>query len=125
MNTDLHKAMDKILQTAIDGNVPQSEMPKILLILSDMQFDSCTSHDDSAMEMIERKYSEAGYEVPKIVFWNLNSKDNAPVKFDKSGTALVSGFSPSIVKAVLAGDMEEFTPEAIMMKAVMNERYDF
>ena len=125
MNTDLHKAMDKILRTAIDGNVPQSEMPKILLILSDMQFDSCARHDDSAMEMIERKYSEAGYEVPKIVFWNLNSKDNAPVKFDKSGTALVSGFSPSIVKAVLAGDMEEFTPEAIMMKTIMNERYDF
>jgi hypothetical protein len=100
-------------------------MPKILLILSDMQFDSCTSHDDSAMEMIERKYSEAGYEVPKIVFWNLNSKDNAPVKFDKSGTALVSGFSPSIVKAVLAGDMEEFTPEAIMNKTIMNERYAF
>ena len=125
MYTDLHKAMDKILQTAIDGNVPQSEMPKILLILSDMQFDSCTSHDDSAMEMIERKYIHHAYNVPKIVFWNLNSKDNAPVKFDKSGTALVSGFSPSIVKAVLAGDMEEFTPEAIMMKAVMNERYNF
>jgi len=125
MNTDLHKAMDKILQTAIDGNVPQSEMPKILLILSDMQFDSCTSHDDSAMQMIERRYSDAGYDVPKIVFWNLNSKDNAPVKFDKSGTALVSGFSPSIVKAVLAGDMEDFTPEAIMNKTIMNERYAF
>ena len=125
MNTDLHKAIYKILSVAVAGNVPQSEMPKILLILSDMQFDSCTSHDDSAMEMIERKYSEAGYEVPKIVFWNLNSKDNAPVKFDKSGTALVSGFSPSIVKAVLAGDMEEFTPEAIMNKTIMNERYAF
>lgn len=125
MNTDLYKAMDKILGVALAANVPQSEMPKILLILSDMQFDSCTSYDDSVMEMIERRYSEAGYEVPKIVFWNLNSKDNAPVKFDKSGTALVSGFSPSIVKAVLAGDMEDFTPEAIMNKTIMNERYDF
>ena len=125
MNTDLHKALDKILQTAIDGNVPQSEMPKILLILSDMQFDSCTSHDDSAMEMIERKYIRHAYNVPKIVFWNLNSSDNAPVKFDKSGTALVSGFSPSIVKAILAGDMEDFTPEAIMNKTIMNERYNF
>jgi len=125
MNTDLHKAMDKILRTAIDGNVPQSEMPKILLILSDMQFDSCATYDDSAMQMIERKYAESGYDVPKIVFWNLNSKDNAPVKFDKSGTALVSGFSPSIVKAVLAGDMEDFTPEAIMNKTIMNERYSF
>ena len=125
MNTDLYKAMDKILGVALAANVPQSEMPKILLILSDMQFDSCTSYDDSVMEMIERRYSEAGYEVPKIVFWNLNSKDNAPVKFDKSGTALVSGFSPSIVKAVLAGDMEDFTPEVIMNKTIMNERYDF
>jgi hypothetical protein len=125
MNTDLHKAIHKILSVAVSGNVPQSEMPKILLILSDMQFDSCTSHDDSAMEMIERKYAESGYEVPKIIFWNLNSKDNAPVKFDKSGTALVSGFSPSIVKAVLAGDMEDFTPEAIMNKTIMNERYSF
>jgi hypothetical protein len=125
MNTDLHKAIHKILVVAVAGNVPQSEMPKILLILSDMQFDSCTNYDDSAMEMIERKYAEFGYEVPKIVFWNLNSKDNAPVKFDKSGTALVSGFSPSIVKAVLAGDMEDFTPEAIMNKTIMNERYAF
>ena len=125
MNTDLHKAISKILGVALAANVPQSEMPKILLILSDMQFDSCTSYDDSVMEMIERRYSEAGYEVPKIVFWNLNSKDNAPVKFDKSGTALVSGFSPSIVKAVLAGDMEDFTPEAIMNKTIMNERYAF
>jgi len=125
MNTDLHKAIHKILGVAVAGDVPQSEMPKILLILSDMQFDSCATYDDSGIEMIERKYAESGYEVPKIVFWNLNSNDNVPVKFDKNGTALVSGFSPSILKAVLAGGMEEFTPEAIMMKAVMNERYTF
>ena len=125
MNTDLYKAIHKILGVAVAGDVPQSEMPKILLILSDMQFDSCATYDDSGIEMIERKYAESGYEVPKIVFWNLNSNDNVPVKFDKNGTALVSGFSPSILKAVLAGGMEEFTPEAIMMKAVMNERYNF
>ena len=123
MNTDLHKAMDKILSTAVKGGVPQEEMPNMLLILSDMQFDQCTRFDDSAMQMIERKYSEAGYAVPKIVFWNLNAYDNVPVKYDKRGAALVSGFSPSIVKAVLNGNTEQFTPEAIMLQTIMVDRY--
>lgn len=124
MNTDLVKAMDKILKTAVEGNVPQEEMPQILLILSDMQFDQCAKFDDSAMKMIERKFEGAGYTVPKIVFWNLNSKDNVPVKYDQRGAALVSGFSPAIMKAVLSGDTEQFTPEGVMMKAIMVPRYD-
>lgn len=123
MNTNLNKAIGKILKVAVEGKVPQEEMPKMLLILSDMQFDQCARFDDSAMEMIARKYENAGYEVPTIVFWNLNANDNVPVKYDQIGAALVSGFSPSIVKAVLAGNTEEFTPEAIMMKTVMVDRY--
>jgi hypothetical protein len=125
MNTNLHRALDKILRTAIEGNVPQSEMPNVLLILSDMQFDQCTRHDDSAMEMIKRKYTEAGYNAPNIVFWNLNAHDNVPVKYDTRGAALVSGFSPSIVKAVLQAEMDNFTPEAIMLQTIMNPRYDY
>jgi hypothetical protein len=57
------------------------------------------------------------------VFWNLNASDNVPVKSDKSGAALISGFSPAIVKAVLSADTSEFTPEAIMLKAIMVDRY--
>jgi hypothetical protein len=123
MNTNLHKAFDKILSTAVNGQVPEAEMPKVLLILSDMQFDACARHDDSAIEMIARKYEAAGYEMPKVVFWNLAASGNAPVKFDKSGTALVSGFSPSIVKAVLDADFDCFTPEAIMNKTIMQDKY--
>ena len=124
MNTDLVKAMDKILKVAKEGGVPQSEMPQMLLILSDMQFDQCARFDDSAMQMIARKFEAAGYEMPKIVFWNLNAHDNVPVKYDARGVALVSGFSPVIMKAVLSGDTDQFTPESIMMKAVMVPRYD-
>lgn len=124
MNTDLVKAMDKILKTAVQGGVPQEEMPEMLLIMSDMQFDQCARFDDSAMKMIARKFEAAGYELPKIVFWNLNAHDNVPVKYDTRGVALVSGFSPSIMKAVLAADMETFTPDAIMRKAIMIPRYD-
>jgi hypothetical protein len=76
------------------------------------------------MKMIERKFNEAGYDLPKIVFWNLNAYDNVPVKYDTRGVALVSGFSPAIMKAVLAGDTEQFTPESIMMKTIMVPRYD-
>jgi hypothetical protein len=124
MNTDLNKAFAKILDVAVKGNVPQEEMPEMVLILSDMQFDQCVSHDDSAIQMIARKYQEAGYTLPKVVFWNLNaSYGNSPVKFDKTGTALVSGFSPAIVKPLLSGDLETFTPENVMLKTIMSERY--
>lgn len=123
MSTDLHKAMEKILSVAVKGNVPQSDMPAMLLILSDMQFNQCARYDDTAMQMIERKFTDAGYTVPQIVFWNLNSSSNVPVKADKTGAALVSGFSPSIMTALLGADLDQFTPEGIMLKTVMVERY--
>jgi hypothetical protein len=124
MDTNLHKAFAKMLDVAVKGNVPQDEMPEVLLILSDMQFNACVTHDDSAIEMIARKYRDAGYEMPKVVFWNLNAAyGNTPVAFDKSGTALVSGFSPAIVKPLLSGDLDGFTPEAVMLKTIMDDRY--
>lgn len=121
MNTNLHAAFEEILRIAVKGGVNASDMPKTLLILSDMQFDQCVSFDDSAHQMIMRKYKEAGYEVPNIVFWNLNSKDNVPVKFDKRGTALVSGFSPAVMKGVLTGT--NMTPYGIMLATVDVPRY--
>lgn len=123
MNTNLHAAFNKILDVALKGKVPQEEMPQTLLIMSDMQFDACVKQDDSAIEMIRNKYEEAGYQMPNVVFWNLNAKDNVPVKFNERGVALVSGFSPSILKAVLSGDMENLTPVGVMMKTLMVDRY--
>jgi len=125
MNTNIVAAMDKILRTAINGNVPQEDMPKMLLILSDMQFDQCARFDHSALESFRHQFTKAGYEMPKIVFWNLNSHDNVPVKENENGVALVSGFSPSILKSVLSADLEQFTPEAMMMKTIMSDRYGF
>jgi hypothetical protein len=123
MSTDLHAAMSKILDVAVKSNVPASDMPAMLLILSDMQFNHCARFDDTAMQMIERKFADAGYTVPQVVFWNLNSSDNVPVKADKTGAALVSGFSPSIMTALLSADLDQFTPEGIMLKTVMSDRY--
>jgi len=129
MNTNLHAAFDEILKIAVKGKVAEKDMPQMMLILSDMQFDSCTKYDDSAMQMIKRKYKDAGYNVPKIVFWNVSmygkENGNTPVKFDERGTAHVSGFSPAIMKSVLANDLEDFTPYNVMVKALMNDRYAY
>ena len=124
MSTNLHAALDKVLSTAIKGNVPEEDMPSMLLIMSDMQFNQCISFDDSAMQMMQRKYKDAGYEMPQVVFWNIRAGSNVPVSADASGVALVSGFSPAILSAVLAADMDDFTPHGIMMKALSNPRYD-
>lgn len=123
ITTDLIQAMKLILSTALTGNVDQKDMPKMLVILSDMQFDECARFDDSAMEAIRRGFGECGYTVPAIVFWNLCSYDNVPVKYNENGVALVSGFSPSIMKSILECDMEKMTPEAIMLNTVMVDRY--
>lgn len=124
MNTNLHLVFDKILDVAVGAGVPQSDMPRILLILSDMQFDQCIEYDDSAIEMIRRKYNAAGYEVPQVVFWNLSGSNNVPVKSTDSGVALVSGFSPSIMTSILSADIYKFTPEYIMMSTIMKDRYE-
>ena len=124
MNTDLNKAFNKILKTAIEGKVSQEEMPKVLLILSDMQIDS-TGYNETTFEMIARQYNASEYTLPQIVFWNLLNRDNVPVKFDTNGTALVSGYSPSVLKAILKNDMEEFTPENIMLQTVCVPRYNY
>jgi hypothetical protein len=125
MSTNLEAAFDLILRTAINGNVPPEEMPSAVLILSDMQFNRCVSNSDhTAMKMIEQKFRNAGYEAPQVVFWNLNAYENVPVSHDKSGAALVSGFSPAILKSVLATDFDRFSPENVMLETIMNPRYD-
>lgn len=136
MSTDLEKALTKILNLAVQNRVPAEEMPTALLIMSDMQFNQCIGsgsdywnpkprNDSRAIEMIRDKYEAAGYKAPAVIFWNLNSSGNVPVSYDESGTALVSGFSPAIMKSVLSADFENMTPEGIMRKTVMVEKYDF
>lgn len=126
MSTDVQAVFKLILTSATKHKVAQKEMPTKILILSDMEFDQCVHNGTSvsAMDMIEKEYAAAGYKVPQVVFWNLKGRSgNSPVTYNKVGAALVSGFSPSIVKSVLGA--EEMTPISIMLKTVMCERYDF
>lgn len=123
-NTNLGRAFNLILNKAIAGNVPQSEMPTMMVIFSDMEFDRAdSSWNHSAQQMIENKFSSAGYTVPKIVYWNLASRGdkNKPVHFDKNGTALVSGFSPALLTNLLSG--KDTSPYTMMMSVIDSERY--
>ena len=131
MNTDLEAVFKLILAKAKQSNVPENEMPTMIMILSDMQFDAATragwggssTWNPTAQQMIEREYADAGYTMPKIVYWNLNSRNtDSPVHFDKAGTALVSGFSGSLLKNLLGG--KDLSPISMMLSVVESERYN-
>ena len=123
-STNLTSSFNLILNKAVESSVPVEEMPTMLIIFSDMEFDSTDrGWNETAQQMIERKYAAAGYTMPKIVYWNLASRGdkNKPVHFDKSGTSLVSGFSPSLLTNLLSG--KDITPLSMMMSVVDGERY--
>ena len=131
MSTDLQATFKLILDQAVKHNVSESEMPTKVLILSDMEFDEAisdnydkvTDWNPTAQEMIKGMYEEAGYKMPGIVYWNIQSRqDNVPTRFDEMGTALVSGFSPSIMKSILS--CEELTPYKMMMETIGSARYE-
>ena len=137
MSTNLEKAYKLILDQAVKHNISQEEMPTQILVLSDMEFNQATNQREeilgwgeqdkntwnpTAQEMVEKMFTDAGYKVPNIIYWNIQSRNgNVPVRFDKSGTALISGFSPSIMTSLLGG--VEMSPVSIMMETIGKERY--
>ena len=126
-DTNIESAFRSILQLAKQNNLPAEEMPKYLLVLSDMEFNPAWAGGVSlgAFDLAKSMFTAAGYELPKLVWWNLNARPdatgNSPVRFDQRGTAMVSGFSPSIMKSILAA--KNFTPRDIMLETVITERY--
>jgi hypothetical protein len=123
MSTDLDKAMQLILDTAVKNKVPQSDLPEFLIILSDMQFNAGSFGSKAASKRIVNSFKEAGYKAPNIIWWNLNSSyGTVPIGSNKEGMILASGFSPAIMKNILSG---EVTPIKIMLNTIMNERYSW
>ena len=124
MTTNIQKAFEVILNKAVQANVPQDEMPTMILILSDMEFDRADSGYEGmgVQNMISKMYQNKGYEMPKIVYWNIKSRNaNVPVQFNTNGTALVSGFSPALMKSMVSGS--GLNPMSMMMNVIGTERY--
>lgn len=122
-NTNIEAVFNLILMTAVKNNMTQDELPQNILILSDMEFDSCAViNGKSLFNNISNKYKEHGYKLPRLVFWNLCSRTGTiPVKENELGVALVSGFSPTIVKMVLSNELD---PYKCLVKQLNNPRYD-
>ena len=157
--TDLHAVFVRLLlPLAVKHQVPREEMVKRLFVFSDMQFDQATGAWRENVEgwetnhdAIERAYAEAGYDVPEIVYWNLaNRLETMPVEAERKGVALMSGFSPAMMKVFMGEDADaeeamdddmvmvdeqgeeikpspqkqEMTPLSIMKKALGMASYD-
>lgn len=124
-STDLYAAMELVLSHAIKNNVAKEDMPEFLLVISDMEFNSCVRNNKTNFQNIQDMYAASEYKLPKVVFWNVNARNaQYPVTAKDNNTASVSGYSPSIMKAILSDKLENFTPESVMLETIMAPRYD-
>lgn len=137
-NTNIEAVFDLILTTAINNHMEQEELPQNILIVSDMEFDSCATcgrptnrrgwgytsprPTTRLFDEIAERYKNAGYKLPRLVFWNVNSRTGTiPVKENDMGVALVSGFSVNIVKMVMSGQLD---PYECLLETLNTERYE-
>jgi len=124
-STNLEAVFSLILSRGKTCKLRQEDMPKRLFIISDMQFNSATSvygQPQTNMERINEMYASSGYTRPQIVFWNVNgSSTDFPCTKDENGTVLISGFSPSILKAILNG--KEFSTVSVLRESLDDARY--
>ena len=114
-NTDIEATFDLILDTAVKNHLPQDELPSSCLIISDMQFDQATNHDDNTtvIESCRQKFVALGYIMPRLIFWNVSvyAHNTIPLQVHPSGIILVSGFSKSMVDMVVS---RELNPETAL-----------
>ena len=123
-NTNIYRTMKLVLTTAILNNMEQGDMPKTILILSDMQFD-CNQFNmnKTLFEQIKHEFEFAGYKLPRICFWNLCSYDaqTIPMQDNESGLILCSGFSINNLKMFMSGEVD---PLKVLLDTINVERYE-
>ena len=129
--TNIEAAFDLLLNTAIRNNCSQDEIPQNLIIISDMEFNSCVSTNsgrgywrgsgtiETLFESMERKWNAAGYQMPALTFWNVQARqNNIPMKTE-GRVNYVSGMSPTIYEQVMKG----LSAYDLMMDKLDSERY--
>lgn len=113
-NTNIQNVFSLILTTAIEGKIAPEDMPKQVLIISDMEFDAGTGYSgfnasNNVFKICDEAYRNAGYKLPKLIFWNVCSRTNTiPMKENENGVVLVSGFSVNTLNMVLNGETDPF-----------------
>jgi len=122
-NTDLKAAFDKVLDIAIENDIPKEDMPKSIIVISDMEIDYCGNKEWTFYDKMAHKFQKHGYEIPNIVFWNVDSRHDV-FHADKSrkGVQLCSGQSVTVFKQLMG--CIGYTPVEMMEKIINSERYD-
>lgn len=124
-STNVESAFDLLLKTALENHCSQEEIPQNLIIISDMEFNSCvTSNDigrsnDTLFEKIKKKWASYGYEMPHLIFWNVEARQNNIPITDSENVSYVSGMSPAIFESVMTGK----SGYDLMMDTLNSERY--
>ena len=126
-STNVEAAMDLILNVAKQNGCSQDEIPQNLVIISDMEFNYCVTSNnygrgnvnDTLFEKIAAKYRANGYEMPHVIFWNVNARQANIPMLGNGNVSFVSGFSPSIFETILSGK----TGYELMMEKLDSERY--
>lgn len=122
-STNCEAAFTKILDTAIANQVSPEEMPKSLIIISDMEFDYCGDRSWTFYEKMRAKYIANGYEIPQVIFWQVNSRhDVFHADSKRKGVVLCSGQSPSVFQQLIGSI--EYTPIEFMNKVILSKRYE-
>lgn len=127
-NTDIEAVFMLILQSAINANMKQSDLPDRILIVSDMEFDTATNQTRCVYGMkalfneLADRFAKYGYKLPKLVFWNVNSRTKTiPMTENEMGVVLVSGFSPNIMSMVMS---DQTDPWLALKEKLDSNRYD-
>lgn len=124
MTTNFISVFKLILETATAFNVPQSQMPQMLIVISDMQFDYANaSRNITAWEALSEMYREKGYTRPTLVFWNVaaNTLDMPTPHSEIDDCVLVGGFSANLMDSLIDGNCP--SPYKLMRKVIDGERY--
>lgn len=129
-NTNIEAAFDMLLNTAKSNRLSQDELPNTIIVISDMEFDSATwqyrncsgrgaEGAETLMEGIARKWRANGYEVPHLIYWNVNARQNNIPMLGVGRVSFVSGFSPSIFQSIVTGK----TGYDLMLETLEKDRY--
>ena len=122
-NTNIEAAFDMLLDTARRTHCSQEDLPKSIIIVSDMEFDSQVGYygnrNNTLMENIAHKWAMTGYKMPNLVYWNVQARQNNIPMQVKNGVTLVSGMSPVIFEQIMKGK----TGYDLMMDKLNEERY--
>ena len=121
-NTNLEKAFDYILNHALKNNISNEEMPKALVVISDMEIDQYMSGRglDFVNEM-KKRFEDRGYSFPKLILWNVEARNDTFLS-QSEDVINISGQSPTAFKSFL-GALNSKTSWDIMIETLNDKMY--